>query len=94
MLCLKKIGYVAHVRQERNMGFHINQRMWSQLRGRLADRSTEMSGAVQPLPQGGSTGLGQLDQTARQSAIQSASQSVIPARGGSTGLGRIFWPNG
>jgi hypothetical protein len=53
-----------------------------------------MSGAVQPLPQGGSTGLGQLDQTARQSAIQSASQSVIPARGGSTGLGRIFWPNG
>jgi hypothetical protein len=30
---LRKIGYVAHVRQESNMAFHINQGMWSQLRG-------------------------------------------------------------
>jgi hypothetical protein len=50
-----------------------------------------VSGAVQPPPLGGSTGLGQLDQSAGQSARQSASQTgrqaARPARGGSTALG-------
>ena len=58
---------------------------------RLANRSPEVSGAVQPPPLGGSTGVGQLwpvcGQSARQSASQTGRQAARPARGGSTALG-------
>jgi hypothetical protein len=44
MLYLRKIGFVAHAKQESNMESHINQRMWSHYRKRALCRVLEALG--------------------------------------------------